>query len=372
MDNLAKQQKKKKPDRRQVTITIGGKRHYFRGKTKTEAEEKRNAYVAQFKKTAKGSNMRLKDWIDIWYEIIAPIVTKATKESYEHIINKHITPNFGDTRLEDISHIEVRDYMNKLLKDGKSVRTVNYFLERFKAILAQAVSDEILPKNPLKVLKKAKAKEKKTKAIISIDQLHVLLQYIPSRQVQRLVLLDYATGLSRSEILGLRWADINFSNSTISVEQTIIKYHAKAQISSLTKRPSRRRTIYIDSDTAFLLKEQEKYQQSLRSCYANFIDRDLVFADRNGSPIRPDTITREISKYGKNAGMPKGFTLNSLRHTHATTLLQSGINIKIIQERLGHSSIVTTMQTYAHVTPQDEQSAATKIQEIMKDKAKKK
>lgn len=355
----------KKGERRQVSITISGERKYFRGKTLEEAKAKRDAYVAENKRTVIGSNILLKDWIDKWYDIISPTITANTMESYKRVIDKHILPLWGEYSLDTINHIEVRAYMNKLLKDGLSVRTANYFLERFKAILTQAVNDNILARNPLKVLKKAKEKEKKSKAIITVEQLEDLLAVIPDEQLKRIIRLDFATGLSRSELLGLRWEDINYTSSTLSIEQTIIKLQSRAQISSLTKRPSRRRTIYIDSNTIALLKEQHKYQLRKRTANSRFVDRGLIFCDKLGAPIKPDTITDEVTMYGERAKLPKGFTLNSIRHTHATMLLQNGINLKVIQQRLGHSSIVTTMQTYAHATPLDEIKAADKIKELM-------
>ena len=98
----------------------------------------------------------------------------------------------------------------------------------------------------------------------------------------------------------------------------------------------------------------------------NYIDNDLVFPGEHGRPMYPDVFTRAVKDYGEAAGMPKGFSLHALRHTHATLLLRAGVHFKVVQSRLGHSTSKQTLDTYSHVTPDLDYGAAQSFSSIVK------
>jgi len=123
--------------------------------------------------------------------------------------------------------------------------------------------------------------------------------------------------------------------------------------------------VSLSPSTAIVLREhrelQEKMQQSLG---LTLTDEDLVFCQIDGKPLLPDSITHAWMKLARRTGM-KGIRLHDARHTHASLMLKQGIHPKIVQERLGHSSIQITLDTYSHVAPGLQQAAANRFDDIV-------
>ena len=175
--------------------------------------------------------------------------------------------------------------------------------------------------------------------------------------------LAFATGLRRSELLGLRWSDIDFKKSTISISQTALKIGSTAVISNTTKTTSSKRIIAIDTDTIQELMKHKIVIDKRRIKTMNWINNNLVFPGIKGAPRCPDEVSKLCKKYANLIGKPT-FTMHGTRHTHATLLIENGANMKAIQERLGHASFQETMDTYSHVTPKMEDDIVERISKI--------
>lgn len=197
------------------------------------------------------------------------------------------------------------------------------------------------------------------------DQVHLLLSSIDDEMYGRLVRVALATGMRRGELQGLSWANVDFRRRTISVNQSVIRKDGHEVISPNLKTASSRRTITIDEGTVGVLRRQKAYcdEMKLRNGWRASA---LVFP-RDGKTERPPTqnyVSKKFSIYCRRIGLV-GFTFHSLRHTHATMLVATGVHFKIIQQRLGHSSFAVTMGTYSHVTPEMDQEAADAISGII-------
>lgn len=146
----------------------------------------------------------------------------------------------------------------------------------------------------------------------------------------------------------------------------MIKIDGVRKIVQNTKNASSRRSISLDDKSIVGLKKQLTRTKYRRISGNNtWVDNDLVFPDNDGSPLNPDTIYRNAIRYAKKADLPEGFTFHSLRHTHATLLLQAGVHFKIVQHRLGHSTFQMTMDVYSHVTPEMDKDAAEIMEAII-------
>lgn len=348
-----------------ATATINGKREYFYAKTKREAILR--AEAAKIKKAGRrpSNKMLYAEWLKTYLAITRDRVTAATLESYRTLINKHIVPRFGHLPLMDLDHIEIREYLSQMLAQGLSPRTVNYVHTLFKTTLKQAVEDGLLAQNPMDKVHKVKQPRSTARAILTVDDFDKLLRAATNDEIRRLMSVALSTGLRREEILGLRWMDVDLSARRISVNQTIIKVGSQIIATPLTKTAASRRTIKIDARTADILRTQKAYDDEKAACAIGFyIDRGLVFSNKVGDAISPMGLTRRIETIVKRAGLPRGVTYYSFRHTHATLLLSRGVNIKVIQSRLGHASITTTLNTYAHLTTDDEEQAAGAMETV--------
>ena len=190
------------------------------------------------------------------------------------------------------------------------------------------------------------------------------LEATKSTPYYELFYLALFTGMRRSELLALRWQDIDFIYSQIYVSRSLhVLKGAKVVISS-PKTAAGRRTIALSPSAILLLKEyrEEKEVESLL-LGKPVSDDDLVFSTL-GKPLLPNTITHAWSKLVRHTGL-KVIRLHDARHTHASIMLKQGIHPKIVQERLGHSSIQITLDTYSHVAPGLQDAAAKRFDDIL-------
>lgn len=180
------------------------------------------------------------------------------------------------------------------------------------------------------------------------------------------IILALATGMRRGEILGLRWSRVDFENKSISVFDQLKKDgEGKWELSPQLKTSTSYRTIDIDDDTIEILKQHKKQQEKDKMKIGpDYLDNNLVCCTSIGDSIKPTYLRTVFYRTIKKSGVKK-ISFHGLRHTHATLLLQSGVHPKVVQERLGHRSIQTTLDTYSHIIPGIQEIAATSIQKSL-------
>lgn len=356
---------KQRSDGRYVATTvINGKRKYFYGATEREALMSKEEFLKQsINCEYYDGDLTITAWASKWLEIKAKNIAPTTYASYKRMIKTYIIPKIGFIKLAKLNINHIRTLINDCADQGLSTRIQGYIYTLINSMLKQAVLDEIINKNVASKMKKPKLIKKKKMITLIQKEIKAFIKQIESEELKILFKLAFATGLRRSEILGLRWSDINTRNNTISVAQTVVKVDGRIIISPTTKTASSRRTITIDDITMNELKKQRVLVQSRRVKEFRWINNDLVFPNRIGKPLNPDSLTFYCRKYAAAIGK-KGFTFHCIRHTHATSLLEQGVNFKVVQVRLGHSSFKETMDTYSHVTPIMEFDIAPKLKKL--------
>ncbi len=163
--------------------------------------------------------------------------------------------------------------------------------------------------------------------------------------------------MRRGELLGLRWADVDLARAVLRVRQAIVSVAYRPRVAE-PKTASGRRTIALDAVCVDALREHRASQSAHRQARGGvWRGHDLVFASAVGTPLDANTVSRRFVKLAAEAGVPRR-PWNGMRHTHATLLMKAGVHPKVASERLGHASIMLTLQTYSHVLPQMQQEAA--------------
>lgn len=358
--------KKKRADGRVVlTKMYNGKRKFFYGATNAEAERKRELYEQEQSKNIYSSDILYDEWLGAWLEYINANVSQATLKNYESIINRHLRPELGIYTLSEMSSPLLRDFLSKKKENGLSARYIDYIHTLLKASLKLAVDDDLLLKNPMDRIKKPRKEPVRTKVALTKEQADAFLRSVKTKEYYRLFYMALETGFRRSELLGLRWQDIDYQNKTLSISAPVIKVGNKTVISKTTKNKSSTRTIYISDNGIKILKQQRLAVVESTLKKIGYIDNDLVFPNPDGTPRNPERVSRAAKNYGNISGMPEGFSFHSLRHTHATLLLKAGVHFKTVQARLGHSTFQQTMDTYSHVTPDLDKAAAEKASALM-------
>ncbi len=158
------------------------------------------------------------------------------------------------------------------------------------------------------------------------------------------------TGLRRSELMGLRWPDVDLRAGTLTVRQTVVEGEDGYELADAQKTVGSARTIHLDADTSAALRAHRTRQLEVRLAAPTWNDHDLVFCADDGGWRSPSSVSQAFRRALKKASMPP-IRLRGVRHTHATLLLRAAVNPKVVSERLGHSSVAFTLDTYAHVIP---------------------
>jgi integrase len=180
------------------------------------------------------------------------------------------------------------------------------------------------------------------------------------------IYLAVNTGMRRGELLGLSWDHIDFKKLTIHVKQNLVRSKEEGVIIKSPKNRSSRRVIKIESDDVKTLIKLKKIQNKNKLLFGPEYNNknNFVFAKANGEMLYPNTATKRFRALAKKLNF-ENVRLHDLRHSHATLMLQAGVHPKVVQERLGHATITTTLNTYSHVIPTLQAESVKKYKEYM-------
>ena len=199
-------------------------------------------------------------------------------------------------------------------------------------------------------------------------EVHILLDNAKDSPYYALFYIALYTGMRRSELLALRWKDIDFIYSQIYVNRSLHHLKDGRYVFTAPKSERSRRTIALPPSAFLVLSEYRKQKETEALMIETQIkDSDLVFCNIDGTPWRPNTITRTWSIMAAKTGVSV-IRLHDARPTHASLMLKQGIHPKVVQERLGHSSITMTLDIYSHVAPGLQEAAAKRFDDIVSSK----
>jgi integrase len=177
-------------------------------------------------------------------------------------------------------------------------------------------------------------------------------------------LLMLTTGLRRGEIAGLRWSDVDLDDAVIAIQHTRVSVDARVVVVE-PKTAKGRRSVALDDMTVQALRSHRKAQLQERLKLGKaWQDSGFVFVREDGAPYHPERILVMFKRHAEAAGLP-AIRLHDLRHTSATLALAAGVHPKVVQERLGHSSINITLDTYSHVVKGRQHEAAEKVAALL-------
>lgn len=289
------------------------------------------------------------DYILKWLDSIKNDVEIITWEGYENAIKKHIYPYFKskNIKLTEITAKNISDYYQLKMSQGFSANTVKRHHANIRKCLKKALIDDIITSNPADKVQLPKVEKYNAKYYTS-EQVKLLLDKAKDSDIEHIIVLCTYYGLRRSEVLGLKWDAVNFNDNTIRICNTVTKMYGLCE-KERTKNSSSNRTLPLISVVKkYLLKlkeEQEEYKNLFGKCY---FDSDYICVKKDGSHITPDDASYKFREFLKKNNLPH-IRLHDLRHSCASMLIAQGVDIKVIQEWLGHSSIATTGNIYGHL-----------------------
>lgn len=344
-------------------------------KNMTERQARRQAEIAaaEFERHCKvfgdtnGGFMRFSDFAEIYLSAAENTLAPRTVENYRRIIELYINPSLGHIRLNDISPLNVQDFINELAKMHKHTArggvtdeylapsTIKMRLTVLQTVLSYAVKLGYLSQNPARadklILPKADFKEVN---IFSRDEVIRMLKAAENESLWFRTMINLAvyTGLRKGEIMALEYSDIDLSERKITVRRSCYKIKGEKQTTKSTKS-GKERTVSINSSCAELLTEMKETNGGL-----------FVFHGKDGDMLPSVKITRYFTNFLKKNGLTHR-KFHALRHTSATLLLYSGADIKTVQSRLGHANINTTNK-YLHLIETADKDAVERLDNLLR------
>ena len=318
-----------------------------RDKARTEART--GVFVSPTKIT-------VQEHFESWWEIKKEKVKPTTAENYRFLLDRYILPKLGSQLLKDLTSVKIEKMLIDLIQDHSesTVRLVSIVLTQG---LERAVKDRLLPLNPAKGIERPKGKKRVVTPYTS-GELKLLLEELESHRLFAFFRLLAYTGGRRGEILALRWSDLNQEKATLSISKNRTRLGKIVIEQVSTKGGDGRRIVQLDSETLRLMKDHRKRQIEERMKAGSLWNEgDFIFAQENGLPLDPSTPYHLFKRTAKRLGL-RSESLHSIRHLHATELLNSGAGVHLVKDRLGHSDISTTLRIYAHIRPEQKQEVA--------------
>ena len=344
---------------RKYHMTKGTKREAEKLKVKMLSEIHEGTFIGESKKTVE---QYLGEWLDAY---IRPTKSPTTTKRYVEQIEKYVIPALGKKRLQDLKSIDIQKFYNALAEKSplsnkplspKSIKNIHMNL---LGALGQAVKMDLIKKNPAQHVQVPKTKKYQAQVYTS-EEVQVLLESVMDTDMEIPIALLVGLGLRRGEVLALRWQDVDFEKGKVYIRRNMVKV-GKEIIFKDPKTVTSSRAIELPSTLLKLLQaERKRYVANKLRLGEQFEDNDLVVCWEDGKYVNPDTLSQKFRRLIERIGL-KHIRLHDLRHTNATLMLASGVNIKVAQQRLGHASISTTMDIYSHVTEEIEKEAADKL-----------
>lgn len=284
----------------------------------------------------------------------------STVASYCGHVTNYLVPLLGNQPLRSLTPADVRALHEQLSAAGVSTALARRIHATLSSALTAAVEDDLLPVNPAQRVHLPRA-DRYRPVVWSAEQASRFLAATAGDPLAGLWRLALVLGLRRGELLGLRWADVDASAGALTVHATRVAVGAQV-LEGPPKSARGRRVLPLDATTLGVLS-QHRYVQidQLQNTWS--LGRH-VFADANGRPLQPGWVSRRFAELVEQAGLPP-IRFHDLRHSSATLGLAAGESLKEVSQRLGHSSIVVTADTY--LTPPDTlaRAAATRLAAVL-------
>ena len=305
-------------------------------------------------------------FLDTWLvEVAKPKLRPLTYRSYESIVGEHLKPVFGRTRLAKLRPTAIQRYLNAVGDDGLNPNTVRNIRAVLRTALALAHRWGLISQNPASLVELPRMPSTEI-APLTRTEARQMVSALKGDRLEALYTLTLTLGLRQGEALGLRWSDIDFEASTITVEATLQRYGRSYHLNEPKSRRSRRRLPLPPSLVNRLLRHRTlQLEDRLRAGSAWSTNQwDLVFLTERGRPLNGPTVTRRLQRLLVQAGLPKK-RFHDLRHSAASFMLAEGVPMRVITEILGHSDASLTANVYAHVAPELQREATDRVGRLL-------
>ena len=375
-----------------------GKRRRVYAKTLEELREKEKE-IERDKSDgikAEARYVTINELFDLWKQIKRGLKDN-TFQNYQYMYNTFVRPEFGKKRISNLKKSDVKRFYNYLADErGLQASSIDSIHTVLHQVLDMAVDDSYIRNNPsnnvLKELKQSHVFKTEKRKALTRPQQDLLLDFLQRNHTYNhwypILAVMLGTGLRVGEATGLRWCDIDLDNGMVDVNHTLVYYCHRNEVekngcyfnvNTPKTETSTRQVPMMDFVKEAFLKEKE-YQENLGVECKAIVDgyTDFVFVNRFGNVQHQGTLNKAIRRIIRDCNdevLMKGeddpvllphFSCHTLRHTFTTRMCEAGVNVKVIQDTLGHADIATTLNIYADVTKELKQTEFIGLDEFFK------
>lgn len=353
-----------------------GKRTYLNKTihgTKNDAQVYLNAKLREkdLGISLEASVLTFSEYLDQWLETaVRPRVSHRTADGYASLLERYIRKPLGHKKLDRLTAMDIQKAYSDIQAKGLSARIVRHTHSALHNALKQAVRWNILQKNVAEFVELPKVPHVERR-VLSADESLAFLDTANSMAHGLIFEFALLSGMRPEEFLALQWSDLDFERFTAQVNRALVR-HKGTWTFEKPKTAKSRRIITLSEPLILKLTAHKRKQNETRLKNGlTWENNDLVFCTDLGTPHSVPNLTyRYFRPILKKAGLPQ-IRLYDLRHSHATLLLIAEENPKVVAERLGHSTIVLTMDTYSHVIPTMQRNATDKLTKMLYERPKK-
>ena len=293
----------------------------------------------------------------------------STFDSYRRKVDRHILPTLGRVPIRRLRSEQLDALYESMLRPTdrsrplapKTVLEVHLII---RGALADAEKRGLVNRNVALVAHAPRLRSipKVEPETWTAQQLQAFLAAVAGHRLFPALWVLAATGMRRSELLGLRWKDIDLATGAIKLNRGLVSVGYELH-ESRGKTANARRRIELDPTSIEVLSAWRQWQRTERVAVGASVP-DRVFTDCDGGPVHPDKLSQTFDRLVRRAGVPV-IRLHDLRHTHATLLIDAGVPVKVVSERLGHATATFTIETYQHVQPSMQTRAVDAVSHLI-------
>ncbi|MBR2675275.1 MAG: site-specific integrase [Mogibacterium sp.] len=369
-----------------------GKRHSVYAKTLEELREKENDVLRDVLDGIRKekSNLTINDLYDLWVQIKRGLKDN-TFQNYKYMFEQFVRDDFGNSKVRELKRTDVRSFYNYLVEEKHlkphTVDTIHTVLHQ---VLELGVEDDYIRYNPsdnaLRELKRAHTRGAAKRRALTVQEQEIFEDYLARQgqynKWQPIFTVMLWTGLRVGEVTGLRWSDVDFENETININHTLV-FYSKGEGDGCTFAVNTPKTNAGERIIPMLpiVKEAFKRERELQDAFEIKCEvevdgyTDFVFVNRFGGVQHHATLNKALKRIirdcnfdilDKNEGkedvvLLPNFSNHSLRHTFTTRMCEAGMNIKAMQDILGHTDVSTTVDIYAEATEELRRTEMTNL-----------
>jgi len=349
-------------------ISVDGHRLSYNGKSQKECLDWLGKMKLQVEMglTYEGAKILLADFLEDWLVSKKASIRRKTFEHYARDVNTHIVPRLGKVRVAELKPRQIQRLYDEKLAHGMGVRSVVHLHAVIRQALNHAIKLGLIPRNPATMTNPPKLRPKEMK-VLNEGQVQTFLLAAAELQpdIHALYHMAINTGMRQSELLGLKWTDLDAFAKTLAVRRQVQFRKGRGVVLSGLKTEASNRTLKLGDGTLSLLRnhqiEQANYSLERKGDWEEY---NMMFPTSLGTPYYSSVLQKRFNGLVKKSGL-ESIRFHDLRHTAASLMLKHGIPVIVVSRRLGHARPSITLDVYGHLVPGMQEKAADVMDEIM-------